>query len=281
MKYTQIPSTAFQNIQMNAGILVDSFVPSTGVIGNIIGATSGGVNFTDSVEYTDFGEDIDNCPKNTKELKKLNSHEVKMSGTFVTISAAIAKKLAGASDIDELDATHIVPRNDLDASDFEDLWWIGDYSDENTGENAGYCAIHMKNALNTGGFQIQSTDKGKGQFAFEFTGHYSMNAQDEVPYEIYIKQGGANPTPVVLLNKHSAAIVAGDTLTLKASKIPVDASVTWSSSDNTKASVSAGVVTGVSAGSAIITASITVSGVAYTDTCTIIVKAAPEEEPNG
>lgn len=281
MKYTQIPSTAFQNIQMNAGILVDSFVPATGVIGNIIGATSGGVNFTDSVEYTDFGEDIDNCPKNTKELKKLNSHEVKMSGTFVTISAAIAKKLAGASDIDELDATHIVPRNDLDASDFEDLWWIGDYSDENTGENAGYCAIHMKNALNTGGFQIQSTDKGKGQFAFEFTGHYSMNAQDEVPYEIYIKQGGSNPTPVVLLNKHSATIVAGDTLTLKASKIPADASVTWSSSDNTKASVSNGVVTGVAEGNAIITASITVSGVAYTDTCTIIVKAASEEEPNG
>ena len=281
MKYTQIPSTAFQNIQMNAGILVDSFVPATGVIGNIIGATSGGVNFTDSVEYTDFGEDIDNCPKNTKELKKLNSHEVKMSGTFVTISAAIAKKLAGASDVDELDATHIVPRNDLDASDFEDLWWIGDYSDENTGENAGYCAIHMKNALNTGGFQIQSTDKGKGQFAFEFTGHYSMNAQDEVPYEIYIKQGGTNPTPVVLLNKHSATIVAGDTLTLKASKIPADAVVSWSSSDSTKASVSAGVVTGEAEGNAIITASITVSGVAYTDTCTIIVEAAPEEEPNG
>ena len=173
MKYTQIPATAFQNIQLNAGILVDGFTPSNGTVtGNLLGATTGGVNFTDSVEYNDFGEDIDNCPKNTKELKKLSSHEAKISGTFVTISAAVAKMLAGAADIDDLDAGHIIPRNDLLESDFEDIWWIGDYSDVNTGNDAGFVAIHMMNALNTGGFQIQSTDKAKGQFAFEFTGHY-------------------------------------------------------------------------------------------------------------
>lgn len=189
MKYTQIPNTAFENIQLNAGILVNEFTPNTGVIGNIIGATSGGVNFTDSVEYIDFGEDIDNCPKNTKELKKVDSHDVKMSGTFVTITPAVAKKLVGPADIDAQDATHIVPRNDLNASDFEDIWWIGDYSDKNTGNNAGFIAIHLLNALSTGGFQIQSTDKEKGQFAFEFTGHYSMSAQDTVPYEIFVKEG--------------------------------------------------------------------------------------------
>lgn len=189
MKYTQIPNTAFENIQLNAGILVDGFTPDTGVIGNIIGATSGGVNFTDSVEYLDFGEDIDNCPKNTKELKKVDSHDVKMSGTFVTVTPAVAKKLAGPADIDAQDVTHIVPRNDLKDSDFEDIWWIGDYSDKNTGNNAGFIAIHLLNALSTGGFQIQSTDKEKGQFAFEFTGHYSMSAQDTVPYEIFVKAG--------------------------------------------------------------------------------------------
>ena len=98
MKYTQIPATTFEQIQLNAGILVDSFNPASGVIGNLLGATSGGINFTDTVDYKDFGEDIDNCPKNMKELKKLDKHEVKMSGTFVTISAATAKKLAGAAE---------------------------------------------------------------------------------------------------------------------------------------------------------------------------------------
>lgn len=187
MKYTQMPSDAFKNIQMNAGILLDKFTPSTGVIGNIIGATSGGVNFTATPSFADYGDDIDNCPKNMLELKKLESWEAKMSGTFVSVSADLAKTLVGAGDVEE--AGHIVPRNDIEKTDFKDVWWVGDYSDENTGDNAGFCAIHLMNALSTGGFQIQSADKGKGQFAFEFTGHYSMDAQDTVPFEIYISEG--------------------------------------------------------------------------------------------
>lgn len=274
MKYTQIPSTAFQNIQLNAGILVDSFDPVTGVIGKLLGATTGGVNFTDSVEYEDFGEDIDNCPKNMLELKKLTSHDVTMSGTFVTLSAATAKMLVAVGDVDEADETHIIPRNDLLTTDFVTVWWIGDYSDVNTGDNAGFVAIHMLNALNTGGFQIQSTDKGKGQFAFEFTGHYSMDAQDTVPYEVYIKQGGENPTPSVLLNTHATTVAEGDEITLTATVVPEGETVTWSTSNDSVADVTNGVVEGIAAGNAIITAAITVDGVTYTDTCTVVVTEA-------
>lgn len=273
MKYTQIPSTAFQNIQLNAGILVDSFVPSTGTIGKLLGATTGGVNFTDSVEYSDYGDDIDNCPKNMLELKKLESHDVKMSGTFVTLSASTAKMLVAVGDVDADDSTHIVPRNDLLTTDFVDLWWIGDYSDQNTGDNAGFVAIHMMNALNTGGFQIQSTDKGKGQFAFEFTGHYSMDAQDTVPYEVFIQQGGEEVKPSVLINTHATEVAEGADVTLTAVTVPAAQTVTWSSSDTSVATVAGGVVTGVAEGNAIITATITVDGVTYSDTCTVIVSA--------
>lgn len=272
MKFTQIPANTFQNLQMNAGILVSGFSPATGEVTGLLGATTGGVQFTDAVEYSDFGEDIDNCPKNTKELKHLDSHEVKMSGTFVTIDATQAKRLAGAADADSLDATHIIPRNDLLQTDFEDLWWIGDYSDVNTGANAGYLAIHLKNALNTGGFQIQSGDKAKGQFAFEFTGHYSINAQAEVPYEIYIKGSGAVETPSVLIDKKSVTIAVDGTDTLTATTIPAGATVTWTSSDTTTATVSGGVVTAKAEGNCIITASITQDGVTYSDTCTVIVE---------
>lgn len=186
MKFTQIPTDAFKHIQMNAGIVVDKFTPTSKTIGNILGATSGGVSFTATPTYTDYGEDIDNCPKNMLELKVLDSWEAKMSGTFVTVTAATAKQLIGAADIDSADTTHVIPRNDIETTDFADIWWVGDYSDVNTGDNAGYCAIHLMNALSTGGFQIQSTDDGKGQFAFEFTGHYSMDAQETVPFEVYI-----------------------------------------------------------------------------------------------
>lgn len=194
MKYTQIPKKTFQNIQMNAGILVKSFEPETGTIGALLGATTGGINFTDTPSYSDLGEDIDNCPKNTMELKHLDNREVKCAGTFVTVDVETAKMLIGAGDINEMDNYMIIPRNDILTTDYSDLWWIGDYSDKNTGANAGYIAIHMMNVLNTAGFQIQSTDNGKGQFAFEFTAHYSINSADTVPYVVYVMNPNEDKT---------------------------------------------------------------------------------------
>ena len=193
MKFTKIPSDAFQKLQINAGILTTDFTPATGTIGESgqIGATTGGVNFTATPTYSDFGEDIDNCPKNMKELKKLDSWEVKMTGTFVNADTAIAKRLCGAADIGTTDKTKVTPRNDLKDADFADIWLVGDYSDKNGETNGGFIAIKLLNALSTGGFQLKTADKAKGQFAFEFTGHYSMSAQDTVPFEIYIKAGTA------------------------------------------------------------------------------------------
>lgn len=193
MKFTKIPSDAFQKLQINAGILTTDFTPATGTIGEAgqIGATTGGVNFTATPTYSDFGEDIDNCPKNMKELKKLDSWEVKMTGTFVNADTAIAKRLCGAADIDSSDTTKVTPRNDVLETDFSDIWLVGDYSDKNGETNGGFIAIHMLNTLSTGGFQLQTADKSKGQFAFEYTAHYSMAAQDTVPFEIYIKAGTA------------------------------------------------------------------------------------------
>ena len=193
MKYTKIPENTFQNIQLNAGVLLSSFTPSSATVSDeaIIGATTGGINFTATPVYTDFGEDIDNCPKNMKELKKLDSWEVKCSGTFVTIDTATAKSLIGAADIGTSDTTKVTPRNDIAQGDFNDIWIVGDYSDKNGDTNGGFIAIHMMNALSTGGFQIQTADKAKGQFAFEYTAHYSMSAQGTVPFEVYVKAGTA------------------------------------------------------------------------------------------
>ena len=191
MKFTQIPTTAMEEMQLNAGVLLSSFAPSTAEVSGIIGATTGGIKFSATPTYSDFGEDIDNCPKNMMELKRQESVEVKISSTFVTVTTAVAKKLMAAADIDTSDQTKIKPRNDLKTEDFADIWWVGDYSDKNGANNGGFVAIHIMNALNTGGFQLQTGDKSKGQFPFEFTGHYSMDAQDVVPYEVYIKAGTA------------------------------------------------------------------------------------------
>lgn len=194
MKFTQIPADTFKQIQLNAGVLVKTFTPESGTIGDIIGATSGNVTFAATPTFSDYGDDINNCPKNMLELKKLDSIEAKLSGSFVTVTAASIKGMIGAADVDSADATHVVPRKDLLEADFDDIWWVGDYSDLNGDSNGGFCAIHLMNALSTGGFQISAGDKSKGSFTFEYTAHFSMEAQSTVPYEIYIKAGTAEPS---------------------------------------------------------------------------------------
>lgn len=190
-KFTRIPEDTFQQLQLNAGILLSDFTPTTGTVeeADLLGATTGGVNFIATPTYSDFGEDIDNAPVNVKELKQLDSWDVTMSGTFVTIDTTLTKKLIGAADIGSPDTTKVTPRNDLADADFSDLWWVGDYSDKTGATNGGYVAVHMLNALSTGGFQIQSGNREKGQFSFEFTGHYSLTDQTVVPFEVYIKAG--------------------------------------------------------------------------------------------
>lgn len=190
MKYTKIPESTFSDLQLNAGVLLTSFSPATATVdaSAIIGATSGGVSITAVPSFTDYGEDIDNCPKNMKELKKLESWEIKASGTFVSANGSLVKMLASAADYTGSDGK-VTLRNDLDDEDFSDLWWVGDYSDKNGDKNGGFIACHMSNALSTGGFSLQSGDKAKGQFAFEFTAHYSIEAQDTVPFEVYVVDG--------------------------------------------------------------------------------------------
>lgn len=80
--------------------------------------------------------------------------------------------------------------------------------------------------------------------------------------------------PFVGLNKNTATVAAGSTVALTATTIPAGETVTWSSDDTSKATVSNGTVTGVAAGSATITASITVGGVTKTDKCVVTVTAA-------
>lgn len=188
MKFTQLRENVFDEIQLNAGVLLKTFDPTTPTLSraNIIGATTGGVSFNDAPSFTDYGEDIDNCPKNTMELKRIDSREVTLSGTFVTVNKEMVASLAAAADVS---GDKITPRDDLLVSDFTDLWWVGDYSSKNGNTKGGFVAVKMSNVLNTGGFQIQTSDKAKGNFAFEYTAHYSFEDPTKVPYEVYVHTG--------------------------------------------------------------------------------------------
>ena len=266
--FTKVSSTAFASIQTNAGMLLNSFDPENPAAPTdeqIICMTTGGINPSCAAEYTDFGEDIDNVPNNTKELKQLSSWTCTMSTTAYDTTPQLIKLALGAADIDS-ENSKIVPRRELKNSDFSDIWWVGDRLD------GGWVAIRLINALSTDGFSIQTTKDGKGTIPLTLTGHVSINDQDTMPMEFYVSEGGS-----VSLNKHTETITGTGTKTLTATVKPTGKTVTWTSSNTSVATVSVSTgtvtVTGVSAGTAVITASITVNGVTASDSCTVTVSA--------
>lgn len=180
--YTQVPQDAWETLARNAGMLVDSFTPEGRVIGNQIAATTGGVSVSCTPSFVDQGEDVDNCPKNTMELKDIESYECKMSGTFVTIKKDSLKMLIPAA---TESGGKLSPGMKLETSNFQTLYYVVDYG------KGGYIAVELLNALSTAGVSIQTTDKGKTKFAFEFTGHSSLADQDTVPMNFYIESEAA------------------------------------------------------------------------------------------
>lgn len=183
--FTKISSTAFNEMQLDAGVLLNTFNPASPAVADnaIITATTGGITASCKPTYSDLGEDVDNCPNNTKELKHLDGWDCKMSFTALSTTPAAIKLALGAADIDGTDSTKIIPRRDLAQTDFADIWWVGDKTD------GGMVAIKLINALSTSGFELKTAKNGKGQVSVEITGHVSINAQDVMPMEFYSTNG--------------------------------------------------------------------------------------------
>lgn len=125
-------------------------------------------------------------------------------------------------------------------------------------------AIARADSVEIGGEErnlIQAT-LVKGQ-----TGYDTFFAAPYVPAGVVV-------TPSVTL-PGSAEVTEGKEFQLTVQTVPAGAEVTWTSSAEGKATVDEyGVVSGVEAGSANITASITVDNVTYSDTCAVTVNAA-------
>ena len=83
-----------------------------------------------------------------------------------------------------MESGKITPRKALEEEDFKDeIWWVGDRSD------GGLVAVCLKNALSTSGFSLQTTKNGKGQVSVTLAGHFSIEAQEEVPMDFYVVEG--------------------------------------------------------------------------------------------
>lgn len=271
-RFTVIANDAFDALQVDAGVILTNFDPTNPYVTpaneDILATTTGGVNPTCVPTYSDYGEDVDNVPNNMMEFKRLDSWEAKMSFSSVKFNAANTKWALGAADTQLLSngVTVVKPRRNVALSDFKDIWWVGDKA------NGGAYAINLKNALSTGGLNIQSAKNGKGTNQIEVTGHVSINAQDEMPMVIYdIPPENTPIIPDITLSRSNVTLEEGEKVNIVATTVPAGQTVTWSSSADGKASVDGGEITGVDAGTAVITASMTYDGVTYTDTCNVTV----------
>lgn len=243
MEYTQLKADAFQALQMNAGIMVDSFTPSTGAYGNILAVTSGGISFSANPTYQDFGEDIDNCPPNTKQLKVLQYVDPKLSGTFVCMSDGLAASLMGGAYAGADGLLTPPNRGFIPSAAFDDVWLIGDYSDKNISGGsgtAGFVAIHIRDGLNTAGFQWQTQKDGKGQFAFEYHAHYDINNPEAVPYEVYVKAGTAASLASITVTSASGASSGKSKITCSGYSLGSGESYVYATAPSTAPSVAYG-----------------------------------------
>jgi hypothetical protein len=120
----------------------------------------------------------------------------------------------------------------------------------------------------------------------KLTNQVVLIAQEEIIFPIYnpwafaygdletLKAAITKPTDYAIYVQPTASVghtSGSDTVELSYQVKPLGTSITWTSSDSTKATVANGVVTGKSAGTAIITASISDGTNTYTDVCVVTV----------
>ena len=213
MRYYDLPVDFVEKMAKNAGVMLSAFTPATGEYStaDILAATTGGVNASIVPTYKDYGEDVDNCPKNSKEMKEIDSVECKIAGTAITVTNATVKSQMGAADIGAVDTTKVTPRSKLELGDFEDIWLVVPYSNNTGDTNGGFIAVHIKDALSTGGFSIQTADKENGQFAFEYMGHSSIYSPEVLPFEVHVKEGTSESGDFLLEFASAAGTDSGDT----------------------------------------------------------------------
>lgn len=182
--FTLVSEDAFDELQLDAGVLLSTFDISSPYTepssDDIIATTTGGINPVCAPTYDDLAEDVDNVPNNMMEFMKLSGWDCSMSFSSIKFNAENIRWSLGAADKTTATGyTKIVPRRDLELTDFADIWWVGDKA------NGGAVAIKLINALSTGGLNIQTTKNGKGTNAITLTGHVSLDDQETMPMEFY------------------------------------------------------------------------------------------------
>lgn len=181
-KATRISADAAEKMQVNAGLLLNNFDVTNPVEPkdtDIVCETTGDFSISCTPEVTDFFEDVNNAPTNTKEGKRITGWSCSLGVTALSITAETLALSLGASET-AADGG-IRPRTQYVAEDFKSLYWIGDMIDEDK-----LFVVAMDDTVSTGGLSFTSTNNGKGGLALTLTPHATIENIEKVPMAFYI-----------------------------------------------------------------------------------------------
>lgn len=261
-----ITQDEFASMVFDSGIIVKNFNPATFTqpsASDILCATSGNITHNFSLTMTNLAEDVNNIHILPKETQIVTGYEnPTITFTALKCTSEMFKFLLGCA---TKTGNKVAPRFNVNTeTDFQNLALVL------RRVGGGLAAIMLSNALSTGGISLTTTKGGKGTFQVTITGYGTIAAPSVIPVEYY-----SIPAVDVELSYHEITVAVGNSFNLQAQTTPSGETVTWASDDSTEASVtSGGVVTGEAAGTATITASITVDGTTASDTCLVHVVSA-------
>lgn len=211
-----------------------------------LGMTRGGGSFTTSREMRQI--EADGLRYRYVGDTLTDSIDATLNFTFIELAAKnIEMGLTAVNKSTSGKRTKITPRTRIQAGDYiQNLVLATDLN------NGGVLVIHFKNALNTADFTVTYTDKGEATYPLEFHPYQdNLDDFDTAPYDIYIFE-----PETISLDKTTATVAAGSTVSITATTDPAGETVTWASSNTDIATVANGTVTGVAAGACYITATL-------------------------
>ena len=266
---TNLTAAGFKKLLLNAGTFVAGFDPSsyTSVAAlktalataladttKNLGMTRGGGTFTvtremrqveaDGIRYRFAGDtfvDSADAYLSTTLICNGDPNVVKNTlGTVTVTNVTGGKKMKLKTRIEDGDYLN-------------HLCWIGDIAD------GGLAVIHLDNAFNTADFAMTITDKGEVTVPVEFHAFQAdVEDYDYAPFEIIFLDA---PETSVSVTPKLTEIAVEETVQMYANGTPSGGTTTWASDDTGVATVStAGLVTGVAAGTVTITGTYTPTG---------------------
>lgn len=192
---TGLRPATFENLQLNAGVFLEGFDPSTyanaGALEDailaaleadtgILGATIGGGSFVAEPSIRQIEADGMRYPVVGSTVNDMWT--VRLTGTLKEITPENFERVLITCDRDtsKPNVTVLTLRTDIEKTDYiPRLCWVGDTS-------KGFVLIELDNVLNTTGASFTFTDRGEGQIPFEFQAHLSnLTKMDHAPFRIY------------------------------------------------------------------------------------------------